>query len=896
MAASVSRPSCHVPSVITDDLNEWERLSDQNGCIYFCHRLSGESMWAEDFIRRREILSLSVPIIPEAKDPRRLSGQGIPPRLQELAQTPPHHISLLRKEAKEIENGTREMDPQNDCCLERISELSAESNIDESPLESDSHIDHKHLVSKDSFDMRLEKMQNDLEKQWTARLDALELRNSNYETSKQIDHEESTSKILALKEDLNEKDAEIRSLNDELQKLKNKNGRDFSLAEIGVGDGDILAQNELDTLKDQLKTRESSLDEIKRDYEKLKIDIAAKGREIESLVEKYERSISQADQIEKLLIQERDAKNQVVSLLEQTRRGIDNDAQINKSLEEEKQRDKSTIVFLEKNLDELEKQRIKESDSLRHVINELEKDLLSTTNEISSLKEKLNDARVSKQSYMKETEEMHQRKINEMKHKLTNEHCSEIQELKERLQIEVTSRKSAEKAKDDAITESREAMVKKLEAENHCERMTNMIKEAKTLITANEKLHRSLQEEIDKRKILHNMIEDMKGRIRVYVRIRPLNSSEIEKACVHTLVKEDKRTCVMTDDGITTTEKSKSWEFDQVFLNSTQDEVFEDTKALITSAIDGFNVCIFAYGQTGSGKTFTMFGPSGNFTNLEDKATGLAPRVALELFRLLESRDSGFHTSVIANMYELYNDNLRDLIGNTKETNGKPLKIKLAEHSKSGLVEVEGAVHEEVANAAELMDLFQRGSDSRSTSSTNMNADSSRSHLITSLVIKLVSKRTGNITSGKLTLVDLAGSERISKSGATGKQLKEAQSINKSLSALGDVINSLTTNSRHVPYRNHPLTMLMSDSMGGNAKTLMFVCCSPADYNKSESSNSLDFAQRCKCVTNKIQGGGIDPAQVEALKSELNRLKKQHGQDLKRRLSTEPRRGPGQKH
>jgi hypothetical protein len=247
-------------------------------------------------------------------------------------------------------------------------------------------------------------------------------------------------------------------------------------------------------------------------------------------------------------------------------------------------------------------------------------------------------------------------------------------------------------------------------------------------------------------------------------------------------------------------------------------------------------------------------------------------------------------------MYELYNDNLRDLIGSANEDTGKPLKIKLAEHSKSGLVEVEGAVHEEVSNAAQLMDLLQRGADSRSTSSTNMNADSSRSHLITSLVIKLESKRTGNTTNGKLTLVDLAGSERISKSGATGKQLKEAQSINKSLSALGDVINSLTTNSRHVPYRNHPLTMLMSDSMGGNAKTLMIVCCSPADYNKSESSNSLDFAQRCKCVTNKIQGGGIDATQVEALKTELTRLKKQHGQALKRRLSTEPRRGPGQKH
>jgi len=115
-----------------------------------------------------------------------------------------------------------------------------------------------------------------------------------------------------------------------------------------------------------------------------------------------------------------------------------------------------------------------------------------------------------------------------------------------------------------------------------------------------------------------------------------------------------------------------------------------------------------------------------------------------------------------------------------------------------------------------------------------MNADSSRSHLITSIVCKVTNKRTKNVVSGKLTLVDLAGSERVGKSGATGQQLKEAQSINKSLSALGDVISALTSSSKHVPYRNHPLTMLMSDSIGGNAKTLMFVCSSPADYNKSE--------------------------------------------------------------
>lgn len=120
--------------------------------------------------------------------------------------------------------------------------------------------------------------------------------------------------------------------------------------------------------------------------------------------------------------------------------------------------------------------------------------------------------------------------------------------------------------------------------------------------------------------------------------------------------------------------------------------------------------------------------------------------------------------------------------------------------------------------------------------------------------------------------------QRVDKSGATGEQLKEAQSINKSLSAIGDVISALTSGSAHIPYRNHPLTMLMSDSLGGNAKTLMFVNTSPADYNTSESTSSLNFGLRCKDITNSVSGPGAGGAQsqqqLKDLKKELAKLKK----------------------
>jgi hypothetical protein len=303
------------------------------------------------------------------------------------------------------------------------------------------------------------------------------------------------------------------------------------------------------------------------------------------------------------------------------------------------------------------------------------------------------------------------------------------------------------------------------------------------------------------------------------------------------------------------------------------------------SVVDGFNVCIFAYGQTGAGKSFTMIGAgdignclqeNGDFDNL----AGITPRAVSELFRLLNERTAQVTYEVEVQMFQLYRDGLDDLLvdrsgggkkkkknkagaagavaaggggGNNNGNNnssvddsddtsiigGGPLKITLAEHSATGLVQVEGACVLIAQTPADVMRIFARGSAQRATASTQMNAESSRSHLICSLVVKLANRRTGVESIGKLTLVDLAGSERVDKSGAMGDVLKEAQSINKSLSALGDVIAALTSGQSHVPYRNHPLTMLMSDSLGGNAKTLMFVNCSPADYNSAESNSSL---------------------------------------------------------
>ncbi|XAR73644.1 Minus-end-directed kinesin ATPase [Bertholletia excelsa] len=352
------------------------------------------------------------------------------------------------------------------------------------------------------------------------------------------------------------------------------------------------------------------------------------------------------------------------------------------------------------------------------------------------------------------------------------------------------------------------------------------------------------------RKRYFNMIEDMKGKIRVFCRLRPLSEKEVA---------EKERNVLLCLDEFTVEhhwkDDVKQHLYDHVFDgHSTQEDVFEDTKYLVQSAVDGYNVCIFAYGQTGSGKTFTIYG--------SEKNPGLTPRATTELFKILKRDSNKFSFLLKVYMVELYQDTLVDLL---LPKNAKRLKLDIKKDSK-GMVSVENVTVVPIATYEQLKSIIQRGSEQRHTTGTLMNEQSSRSHLILSIVIESTNLQTQSVARGKLSFVDLAGSERVKKSGSSGNQLKEAQSINKSLSALGDVISSLSSGSQHIPYRNHKLTMLMSDSLGGNAKTLMFVNISPAESNLDETYNSLMYASRVRSIVN-------DPSKNVSSK-EVARLKK----------------------
>ncbi|XP_008286298.1 kinesin-like protein KIFC3 [Stegastes partitus] len=353
--------------------------------------------------------------------------------------------------------------------------------------------------------------------------------------------------------------------------------------------------------------------------------------------------------------------------------------------------------------------------------------------------------------------------------------------------------------------------------------------------SANQELLRKYKREMNLRKKCHNELVRLKGNIRVFCRVRPVSQEEQDSADAKTMLSFDS-----DDDAIlylANKGKIMTFELDKVFApQATQEEVFQEVQSLITSCIDGFNVCIFAYGQTGSGKTYTMEGVA------EDP--GINQRALRLLFSEVTEKAPDWDYKISVSMVEIYNETLRNLLG---ENPTDKLDIKMNPDG-SGQLYVPGLTEITVQSPEDINRVFELGHMNRATACTNLNEHSSRSHALLIISVSGFNVTTGNRTQGKLNLVDLAGSERIGKSGAEGSRLREAQCINKSLSALGDVINALRSKHAHVPFRNSRLTYLLQDSLSGDSKTLMMVQVSPLPANMSESVCSLKFAQRVRSV------------------------------------------------
>lgn len=416
-----------------------------------------------------------------------------------------------------------------------------------------------------------------------------------------------------------------------------------------------------------------------------------------------------------------------------------------------------------------------------------------------------------------------------------------------------------------------------------------------------------------KRRQLHNTLIEIRGNIRVHCRLRPLLSFDSGDLCLSESVRNkisggqeilsselglpgtssEQVIHAVDDENVSVTTSKpmsipKTFEYEHVYFpGDDQEIIFEEVRPLITSLLDGYNVCIMAYGQTGSGKTHTMLG-----TKTEP---GIVPHSAAELFKLVNEKPAG-SVSVQVSVVEVYNNDIYDLLSdNPKETK------HVVQTTEEGSLDIMSTVQIQVHNSSDIEKLMEHGLHHRAMIATKVHEHSSRSHLVVTITVtnhkiplssprRQTSTPTGQdirsnsrvrrqlpqprpplfgtesprqpntpgkdsnliLTSDsfktKLQLVDLAGSECVGMSGVTGNALRETSHINRSLSALSDVLAALSERRSHVPYRNSRLTRLLQDSIGGDAKLLLLLCVSPAQRYLTESLQCLNFGYRARQV------------------------------------------------
>nr|XP_033470569.1 kinesin-like protein KIF21A isoform X2 [Epinephelus lanceolatus] len=386
--------------------------------------------------------------------------------------------------------------------------------------------------------------------------------------------------------------------------------------------------------------------------------------------------------------------------------------------------------------------------------------------------------------------------------------------------------------------------------------------------------------------------------VRVALRIRPQLAKEKIEGC-HIC------TYVMPGEPQVVLGKDKAFTYDYVFDMDTQQESIYThcTERLIEGCFEGYNATIFAYGQTGSGKTYTM--GTGFDVNIGEDELGIIPRAVYHLFRGIEERRQAAteqgrpvpEFKINAQFLELYNEEVLDLFDSTRDLEARKQRsnIKIHEDANGGIYTV-GVTTRTVTSAAEMIQCLKLGALSRTTASTQMNVQSSRSHAIFTIHLCQVRvcspDNNDNVTDNRLAndseinefetltakfhFVDLAGSERLKRTGATGDRAKEGISINCGLLALGNVISALGDRSKrstHVPYRDSKLTRLLQDSLGGNSQTVMIACISPSDRDFMETLNTLKYANRARNIKNKVMVNQDRASQqISALRTEIARL------------------------
>ncbi|XP_070576240.1 kinesin-like protein KIF28 isoform X2 [Ptychodera flava] len=377
--------------------------------------------------------------------------------------------------------------------------------------------------------------------------------------------------------------------------------------------------------------------------------------------------------------------------------------------------------------------------------------------------------------------------------------------------------------------------------------------------------------------------------VKVAVRVRPFNQREKDRGAKLIIEMSGAQTRIKNPD---TKDEPKMFAFDFSYWShdgyteqpngvleakpgskyASQQRVFDDLgKGVLDNAFKGFNCSLFAYGQTGSGKSYSMVGYGEN--------KGIVPITCDELFKTMAKGNSDVKYQITFSMLEIYNEQVRDLLQKNNPKGG----LQVRQNPKLGLFYVQDLKKVAVGSYQEIEKRIAEGTANRTVASTNMNATSSRAHTVVTIIFEQISKNeAGQETkkSSTINLVDLAGSERADSTGATGDRLKEGANINKSLSALGNVISALADLSMGkkkimVPYRDSVLTKLLQNALGGNSKTVMIAALSPADINYDETLSTLRYADRAKKIKNKavVNENPLDKM-IRELREENEKLKK----------------------
>jgi kinesin family protein C1 len=637
------------------------------------------------------------------------------------------------------------------------------------------------------------------------------------------------------------------------------------------------SQDEIFSLRSQLRDSESAKDSLERDVARLNGEARMLRETVSKKDDDIRNSMNSVYELQKQVMEEKNSLWQELTVVSNKARDLEEER---RTLAAQMAAQKEEISLLTKDVAQLTEAKTQLESTLAtkeiefssakdaHVQLEIERELRSrcemreeserreriaaTAQALAIQSESARELREAKETYM-----MDELRFKNDIEQLSKQLDETQKEAKNSFEISAGLRKEIEQlhlALADAP--SNHESVEKLgratgEIEVLRQKLADLTSHQEQKLTVDAQKFRDLEDklkasEVSRRK-LHNLVQELRGNIRVFARVRPFlpgdgydlskempDSSILTRSDMNSLRISTMQKTPAGDDKI----ENHEFQFDKVFgPSTTQDYLFNEVAEFVQSALDGYQVCLFSYGQTGSGKTHTMNGSG------EGSMRGIIPRAMEQVGAYKkELQEKGWQYFMEVSFLEIYNETIRDLLRPANQPEGKH-DIKKDMQGNVTVTELT-RMPVDAEDFNQIMSIMELAAQHRSTSTTLMNDRSSRSHAVFTLHLRAVNPQQGIELNGALNLVDLAGSERVDRSGVSGQDFKETVAINKSLSSLADVFSALASKQPHVPFRNSKLTYLLQPALSGDGKTLMIVNLSPTQTSFFESLSSLRFANQ----------------------------------------------------